>query len=209
MIDYQDENSAEYQNAKLSDLEELELKRRLDVAGGVLPHAITLFETRNNCKKWVKSAEATENKDLWLLSAMIVLLIAHALMGKGDNLTALPGSLSILPLIWLATLRYDRYAANRAEANVQDKLMALSVPFYGASGSWGEFWRIDDFSDSGTAGPQGFDTQDDRIRKWFFRVRLSIVQSICGLDDLDRVRAICLKLCRDYGYDEDKYYWYR
>lgn len=208
MIDYQDENSAEYQNAKLSDLEELELRRRLDVARGVLPRAITLFETRNNCKERVKSTEATENKDLWLLSAMLVLLIAHALMGKGDVLTALPGSLSILPLIWLVALRYDRFSANRAEENVQDKLMALSVIFYGASGSWRAFWAIDDFADSGTSGPAGFDNQDDRIRKWFFRVRLSIVESICGLDDFDRVQAICLKLCRDYGYDEDEYYWY-
>ena len=208
MSDNRDEKSAEYQNAKLTELEARELRRRLDVAAGVLPRAITLFETRNNCKKWVELAEAAKNKEVWLLSAIIVLFIAHVLMGKGDNLTALPGSLSIFPLMWLAALRYDCYATNRAEENVQDKLMALSVTFYGASGSWSEFWAIDEFSDSGTAGPKGFDNQDDRIRKWFFRVQLSIVQSICGLDDMDRTQAICLNLCRDYGYDEDKYYWH-
>jgi hypothetical protein len=206
MIGCEDRSSTEYRNAKLTDLEELELRRRLDVARGFLPRAITLFEARKNCKKWVESTEAAKDKELWLLSAMVVLLVAQLFMGKENELTV-PGSFAILTLLWLAALRYDRFAANRAEENVQDKLMALSVTFYGASGSWTEFWAIDEFSDSGTSGPQGFDNQDDRIRKWFFRVRLSIVQSICGSDDIDRMHAICTKLCRDYGYDEDKYYW--
>jgi hypothetical protein len=206
MSDKRDEQSTEYQNAKLTALEALELRRRLDVAAGVLPRAITLFETRKNCKKQVESAEGAKNQEIWLLSAMVVLLVAQLFMGKGIELTV-PGSFAILTLLWLAALRYNRFAANRAEENVQDKLMALSVTFYGASGSWNEFWAIDDFSDSGTAGPQGFDNQDERIRTWFFRVHLSIVESLCDLEDFDRRHALCTKLCRDYGYDESKYYW--
>lgn len=201
----QSKDSAESQNANLTELEKLELMRRLDVARGVLPRAITLFKVRNDCQAWVKSTEAKEKIDVWLLVSIVILMIAHIMMDKGENFTT-PGSLSIIPLIWLVIQRYERYAANRAEAVVQDKLMELSVFFYGASGSWSAFWSIDTFHDVGTSGTTGYDYEDDRIRRWFFRVRLSIISSMIELEEMDRMRAICLNLCRTYGFSDDEYW---
>lgn len=207
MSDNLDENSDENPNPKLTDLEELELRRRFDIALGVLPRAIELFELRKECRTKVKAAEPKTYTGLVLLLSALILIAAHIIVGKGGEFTSAPGVIALIPLGWLWVITQGKITAGQNEAMVQDKLMALSVTFYGATADWGEFWRIDEFSDVSSAGRHGFDAEDDRVRKWLFRVRLSIVQNLCGLDDFDRRHALCTKLCRDYGYDEDQYYW--
>lgn len=206
MKDSEHSNFAENRDAKLTELENLEVKRRVRVAIGVLPRAIELFRRRKHCEADVKAAELKENREMWILLSAIVLAVGHLILSKDNFWASLPGGMAIMLFCWLGVLRYERYAAYRDKAKVDDSLMALSVTFYGAA-DWGGFWGIDEFCDVSAAGPAGFDAEEVRVREWLFRLNLSITKDICGVDDFDRTHAICLALCRRCGFDENVY-WY-
>lgn len=165
---------------ELSELENLEFNRRLDVAYAVIPAAVKLFGERGELDKRFKKASKAINS-YWAWVVMVVALLIHYLILDGGNSFTWAGWIAMMVVAWWVLKRYEIWELGSQRDRHNERLMDLGVTWFGATGHEA-FWEIDRF-----AGDGYFGNDNDEFRNWWADQTTCILDRVCGIEKGERI----------------------
>lgn len=171
-------NSAQVE--ELSELENLEFNRRLDIAYGVIPAAGKLFGERYELEERIKEASKSINRHWPWIAFVVALLVHYFILDGGSNFTW-ASWIALMVIAWWILKQYE-IGQLQSQRNQYNKwLLDLEVIWRGANG-YGSFWEISRFVNDGY-----FENDNDEFDAWWADQNTNILLRVCGYERGERI----------------------
>lgn len=164
----------------LSELENMELNRRMDIAFAVVPAAVKLFRERHELDGQIKDASKGLSRNWPWAVFFLALLIQYFLLDSGSSFTW-TGWVALSVFVWWLLKQHEIWLMHVQRKRYNKWLIDLEVTWGGATGST-TFSEISNFVDEGY-----FDNRSDTFRDWWSEQTTIILYRVCGVERGERI----------------------
>lgn len=160
---------------QLTELERIEITRRIDVARSTLPAATQYFTEKDAVDERIKSA-SKPSRHFFPFSAFFVSLLIHEYMLGGGWHFTWASIITVAAIIWSVEDQYQLVRLKNRYVNLYKWLQDLEVIWIGATGN-NSFWELSQFVKDGY-----LDDDSDEFLLWRVRQHADIINTVCGLE---------------------------
>ncbi len=171
--------TAQSNSTELSEVERIEVRRRIDVAFAVMQSAAPIFTERAEAEKKIER-ESKESFHYWCFGVLIVFLVVdYFIRDTGQSYTWATGV--AFAAFGLSTLRrVDVFLLRRHCYRLNERLSDLEVTWVGARGYCSEPWYGSFGGIKNLAASDGL-TRGAEFDKWWLEQYAAITQNVLGI----------------------------
>lgn len=168
---------------ELSELEQIEFNRRLDIALATIDPAAQFFGERAQLDEQIKAASKSA-ANYWPWAATALALWTDYFIRDGDSGWTWAAWLGLMAFCYGVLRQYDLSQLKAQRTQYNKWLLELEVAWCGAVGDSSGLWELAHLMQDGD-----LDRDGDKFQEWWLKKLTLILERVCGIEKGRRIGA--------------------